>query len=86
MIAMNQLVMFTIPDIYFVFHPDSPLTFLYLFSLNEGMINIIIFITTQQEIKKLIASDILRCFGKFILRKNIRVISKVNNITFIRSN
>uniref|UniRef100_A0AC35GSZ0 G-protein coupled receptors family 1 profile domain-containing protein n=1 Tax=Panagrolaimus sp. PS1159 TaxID=55785 RepID=A0AC35GSZ0_9BILA len=61
MITINQLILFILPDIVILLLPKatSSLSFIfYVMNMNKGIVNIIIFVLTQRELRRAIAKKL----------------------------
>ncbi|WKY15060.1 hypothetical protein Q1695_000514 [Nippostrongylus brasiliensis] len=54
LITSNTILLFTVPDIILICHPEYSSNFFYLLNLNKGVINVIIFLATQRTFRRVI--------------------------------
>uniref|UniRef100_A0AC34QJ44 G-protein coupled receptors family 1 profile domain-containing protein n=1 Tax=Panagrolaimus sp. JU765 TaxID=591449 RepID=A0AC34QJ44_9BILA len=52
LITLNEIILFTIPDIYVIINTVPNNLLFFLMNLNKGVINMIVFLWTQQELRK----------------------------------
>lgn len=69
---MNELILFTGPDIYVIINPNINSFVFFVMNMNKGIISTLIFIFTQKEFKKYVIN-----FG----RSKIEQLSRPQNNT-----
>ncbi|KAE9548486.1 hypothetical protein FO519_008302 [Halicephalobus sp. NKZ332] len=52
LITLNEIVLFTLPDLYVIIWPSPGNLLFFLMNLNKGIVNMVIFIWTQKELRK----------------------------------
>ncbi|VDM50521.1 unnamed protein product [Toxocara canis] len=57
LITLNQLVFFAIPDLYLVFVASNTTSFLYILNMNKGVINVIVLVVTQKDLRHYISES-----------------------------
>ncbi|KAK5971637.1 hypothetical protein GCK32_008067, partial [Trichostrongylus colubriformis] len=54
LITSNTIILFTIPDIITLFNPNYSSNLFFIMNLNKGVVNIIIFLTTQKGFRRVL--------------------------------
>ena len=52
LITLNELILFTAPDIYVIINPHTSSFIFFVMNMNKGIISTLIFICTQKELRK----------------------------------